>query len=134
MEGTVYHRVGRLSHRFDYSAGIQLGAPSFALLPSANYLLAVVFKRLGDGSVRQINKTFVPPVRENIGFGHQIRSYVQDAGYVKDLRTGVTRQFDSTIDGDLDDFLRESLRAGLGNPRGPCAVIAERDEQATPAG
>lgn len=85
-------------------------------------------------SMRQINKTFVPPVRENNGFGHQIRSYVQDAGYVKDLRTGVTRQFDSTIDGDLDAFLREALLMGLGNPRDPRTTIAECDEQATPKG
>lgn len=75
--------------------------------------------------MRQIDKTYVPPIRDQIGFGHQIRSYVQDRGYVKDLRTGVVQPFDATMDGDLDDLLRAALVQGCGKPLSPNAPVPE---------
>lgn len=57
---------------------------------------------------RWVNDTIVPVIRED-GWGHQIRSYIEDRGVVKDLRTGVVRPFRQTLDGDLDDLLREAL-------------------------
>jgi peptide chain release factor 2 len=49
--------------------------------------------------------------KTDIGWGHQIRSYVlQPYQLVKDLRTGATSTNPSAVlDGDLDDFLAKSL-------------------------
>jgi peptide chain release factor 2 len=49
--------------------------------------------------------------KTDIGWGHQIRSYVlQPYQLVKDLRTGHTSTSPSTVmDGDLDDFIQSSL-------------------------
>ena len=51
--------------------------------------------------------------KTDIGFGHQIRSYVlHPYQMVKDLRTGVeTSQTQAVLDGDLDRFLEASLAA-----------------------
>jgi peptide chain release factor 2 len=49
--------------------------------------------------------------KTDIGWGHQIRSYVlQPYQLVKDLRTGHTSTNpDAVLDGDLDDFIQSSL-------------------------
>ena len=52
--------------------------------------------------------------KSDIGWGSQIRSYVLDDSRIKDLRTGVeTRNTHAVLDGDLDQFIEESLKAGL---------------------
>lgn len=52
--------------------------------------------------------------KADIGWGSQIRSYVLDQSRIKDLRTGVERTDTGTVlDGDLDDFVEASLKAGL---------------------
>ena len=52
--------------------------------------------------------------KSDIGWGHQIRSYVLDASRIKDLRTGVERSdCDKVLDGDLDEYLQASLKQGL---------------------
>jgi len=52
--------------------------------------------------------------KSDIGWGHQIRSYVLDQSRIKDLRTNVeisnTR---SVLDGDLDEFITASLKQGI---------------------
>ena len=65
--------------------------------------------------------------KTDIGWGHQIRSYVlQPYQLVKDLRTGVesTSPFD-VLGGDLDRFLEAALaqRVGTGAPAGEIADI-----------
>ncbi|MFD9897671.1 peptide chain release factor 2 [Mesorhizobium sp. UC22_110] len=60
--------------------------------------------------------------KTDIGWGHQIRSYVlQPYQLVKDLRTGVESTSPSDVlDGDLDDFMEASLsqriEGGVGQP------------------
>ena len=51
--------------------------------------------------------------KSDIGWGHQIRSYVlQPYQMVKDLRTGVeTSNTQAVLDGDLDDFMAAALAA-----------------------
>lgn len=52
--------------------------------------------------------------KSDIGWGHQIRSYVLDSARIKDLRTGVERSdCDKVLDGDLDEYLEASLKQGL---------------------
>lgn len=52
--------------------------------------------------------------KSDIGWGHQIRSYVLDQSRIKDLRTGIEESnCDAVLDGDLDEFIETSLKQGL---------------------
>ncbi|MFZ9652177.1 MAG: peptide chain release factor 2 [Steroidobacteraceae bacterium] len=52
--------------------------------------------------------------KSDVSWGHQIRSYVLDQSRIKDLRTDVeVGNTASVLDGDLDQFLEASLKAGL---------------------
>jgi peptide chain release factor 2 len=52
--------------------------------------------------------------KTDIGWGHQIRSYVLDQSRIKDLRTGVEKgATQSVLDGELDDFIEASLKQGV---------------------
>lgn len=52
--------------------------------------------------------------KSDIGWGSQIRSYVLDDSRIKDLRTSVEKSnTGAVLDGDLDDFIIASLKAGL---------------------
>ncbi len=52
--------------------------------------------------------------KTDVGWGHQIRSYVLDQSRIKDLRTGVeTGNPQAVLDGDLDVFMEASLKQGL---------------------
>ena len=62
--------------------------------------------------------------KTEIGWGHQIRSYVlQPYQMVKDLRTGVESPTPKTVlDGDLDAFLAAALAARVGGSTGDDAA------------
>ena len=52
--------------------------------------------------------------KSDIGWGHQIRSYVLDQSRVKDLRTNVeTGNTAAVLDGDLQQFIDASLKQGV---------------------
>ncbi len=56
----------------------------------------------------------VEDTKSDIGWGHQIRSYVLDQSRIKDLRTNVEESnCDAVLDGDINDFLEASLKQGL---------------------
>ncbi|MCC7412152.1 MAG: peptide chain release factor 2 [Gammaproteobacteria bacterium] len=63
---------------------------------------------------RNAEKQAQEDAKADIGWGSQIRSYVLDQSRIKDLRTDVeTGNPQAVLDGDLDDFLEASLKAGL---------------------
>ncbi|MYD78650.1 MAG: peptide chain release factor 2, partial [Gammaproteobacteria bacterium] len=52
--------------------------------------------------------------KPDISWGNQIRSYVLDQSRIKDIRTGVeTGNVNAVLEGDLDEFIEASLKAGL---------------------
>jgi peptide chain release factor 2 len=52
--------------------------------------------------------------KSDIGWGSQIRSYVLDQSRIKDLRTNYeTGNTTAVLNGDLDDFMKSSLKAGV---------------------
>ena len=64
-------------------------------------------KRMSEQQSLEDSKT-------DVGWGHQIRSYVLDQSRIKDLRTGFeTGNTKGVLDGDLDDFISASLKQGV---------------------
>ena len=64
-------------------------------------------KRMAEQQKLEDSKT-------DVGWGHQIRSYVLDQSRIKDLRTNFeTGNTKSVLDGDLDDFIAASLKQGV---------------------
>ncbi|HXW58876.1 MAG TPA: peptide chain release factor 2 [Solirubrobacteraceae bacterium] len=52
--------------------------------------------------------------KSDVSWGNQIRSYVLDQSRIKDLRTGVeVGNTTAVLDGDLDQFMEASLKAGV---------------------
>ncbi len=65
-------------------------------------------------SKRNADKQAIEDAKTDIGWGHQIRSYVLDQGRIKDLRTNVEiGNTQGVLDGDLDPFIQESLKQGV---------------------
>ncbi len=63
---------------------------------------------------RMEEKQALEETKSDIGWGHQIRSYVLDQSRIKDLRTGVeVGNTQAVLDGDLDGFISESLKQGV---------------------
>jgi peptide chain release factor 2 len=64
-------------------------------------------KRLDEQQKLEDSKT-------DVGWGHQIRSYVLDQSRIKDLRTNVeASNTQKVLDGDLDAFIEASLKQGV---------------------
>jgi len=63
---------------------------------------------------REAERQKLEDSKTDIGWGHQIRSYVLDQSRIKDLRTGVEKgATQAVLDGELDDFIEASLKQGV---------------------
>lgn len=77
-----------------------------------NQLRAKLYEREMEAQREQAAQ--VEDTKADIGWGSQIRSYVLDQSRIKDLRTGVeVGNTQAVLDGDLDQFIEASLKAGL---------------------
>jgi len=78
--------------------------------------MAMLKAKLYDLEVRKQNeqKQKLEDTKTDIGWGHQIRSYVLDQSRIKDLRTNhETGNTQAVLDGALDDFISASLKQGV---------------------
>ena len=78
--------------------------------------MAMLKSRLYELELRKRNeeKQALEDAKTDIGWGHQIRSYVLDQSRIKDLRTNVeVGNTQAVLDGNLDDFINASLKQGL---------------------
>ena len=87
--------------------------------------LAAPQPRRGDGDAevalyelelrkRQAEQQKLEDSKTDIGWGHQIRSYVLDQSRIKDLRTNYeVGNTQAVLDGDLEDFIAASLKQGV---------------------
>ncbi|HQR02684.1 MAG: peptide chain release factor 2 [Proteobacteria bacterium] len=81
-------------------------AEAMAMLKSRLYELELR-KRQAEADKLEASKT-------DVGWGHQIRSYVLDNSRIKDLRTNVEiSATQKVLDGDLDTFIEASLKQGI---------------------
>ena len=81
-------------------------AEAMAMLKSRLYELEMQ-KRKAEADKLEAGKT-------DVGWGHQIRSYVLDNSRIKDLRTNVEiSATQKVLDGDLDAFIEASLKQGV---------------------
>jgi peptide chain release factor 2 len=81
-------------------------AEAMAMLKSKLFELEMR-KRMAEQAKLEDSKT-------DIGWGHQIRSYVLDQSRIKDLRTNVEiGNTQAVLDGDLDPFIEASLKQGV---------------------
>ena len=78
--------------------------------------MAMLKSRLFEMEMRKRNeeKQAMEDSKTDIGWGHQIRSYVLDQSRIKDLRTNIEiGNTQSVLDGALDVFIEASLKQGL---------------------
>jgi peptide chain release factor 2 len=81
-------------------------AEAMTMLKSRLYE-AELRKRQAEADKLEAGKT-------DVGWGHQIRSYVLDQSRIKDLRTNVEiSNTQKVLDGDLDPFIEASLKQGI---------------------
>ncbi|SDT85439.1 bacterial peptide chain release factor 2 (bRF-2) [Nitrosomonas ureae] len=78
--------------------------------------LTMLKSRLFEAELRKRNeeKQAIEENKTDIGWGHQIRSYVLDQSRIKDLRTNVEAgNTQNVLDGDLNNFIEASLKQGV---------------------
>ena len=78
--------------------------------------MAMLKSRLYEEELRKRNeeKQMLEDGKSDIGWGHQIRSYVLDQSRIKDLRTNYeVGNTQGMLDGDLDEFISASLKQGV---------------------
>ncbi len=78
--------------------------------------MAMLKSRLYEAEIRkrQAEQDKLEAGKTDVGWGHQIRSYVLDNSRIKDLRTNVEiSNTKAVLDGDLDPFISASLKQGV---------------------
>jgi peptide chain release factor 2 len=78
--------------------------------------MAMLKSRLYEAELRkrQAEQDKLESSKTDVGWGHQIRSYVLDQSRIKDLRTNVEiSNTQRVLDGDLDPFIEASLKQGV---------------------
>jgi peptide chain release factor 2 len=78
--------------------------------------MAMLKSRLYEAELRkrQAAQQQLEDSKTDIGWGHQIRSYVLDQSRIKDLRTNYeVGNTQAVLDGDLDGFIEASLKQGV---------------------
>jgi peptide chain release factor 2 len=78
--------------------------------------MAMLKSRLYEAEIRkrQAEQDKLEASKTDVGWGHQIRSYVLDQSRIKDLRTNVEiSATQKVLDGDLDVFIEASLKQGV---------------------
>jgi len=78
--------------------------------------MSMLKSRMYEEELRKRNaeKQALEDTKSDIGWGHQIRSYVLDQSRIKDLRTNFeVGNTQAVLDGDLDDFIAASLKQGV---------------------
>lgn len=78
--------------------------------------MSMLKSRLFEAELRKRNeeKQSIEDSKTDIGWGHQIRSYVLDQSRIKDLRTNVeVGNTQAVLDGDLNQFIMASLKEGV---------------------
>lgn len=78
--------------------------------------MAMLKSRLYEAEIRkrQAEQDKLEAGKSDVGWGHQIRSYVLDQSRIKDLRTNVEiSNTQKVLDGDLDEFISASLKQGV---------------------
>jgi peptide chain release factor 2 len=78
--------------------------------------MAMLKSRLYEAEMRkrQAEQDKLEAGKSDVGWGHQIRSYVLDNSRIKDLRTNVEiSNTQKVLDGDLDEFIQASLKQGV---------------------
>ncbi|HEX5364264.1 MAG TPA: peptide chain release factor 2 [Gallionella sp.] len=78
--------------------------------------MSMLKSRMYEEELRKRNaeKQALEDTKSDIGWGHQIRSYVLDQSRIKDLRTNhEVGNTQGVLDGDLDDFISASLKQGV---------------------
>jgi len=78
--------------------------------------MAMLKSRMYEAELRKRNaeKQAMEDGKTDIGWGHQIRSYVLDQSRIKDLRTNYeVGNTQAVLDGDLDEFISASLKQGV---------------------
>ncbi|MCM8593786.1 peptide chain release factor 2 [Accumulibacter sp.] len=78
--------------------------------------MAMLKSRIYEAEMRkrQAEQQKLEDAKSDIGWGHQIRSYVLDQSRIKDLRTNVEiGNTQAVLDGDLDPFIEASLKQGV---------------------
>ena len=78
--------------------------------------MAMLKSRLYEVELRKQSdeKQAMEDSKTDIGWGHQIRSYVLDQSRIKDLRTGLEiGNTQGVLDGGLDEFIKTSLKQGV---------------------
>ncbi len=64
--------------------------------------------------IRMAAQQKLEDTKTDVGWGHQIRSYVLDQSRIKDLRTNVEiSNTQKVLDGELDAFIEASLKQGI---------------------